>query len=640
MKIFTRYVCTVVFFAISLQSIAQNHFPEQRTLKEQQYKLQEEKSASDAIDFKMNIMDEILFSEDFADSLNGNPGNGLWTRDGQHGLIWLWDFNGPDGPLIQNGAPLASTTSDNGFFIFDADAADPAMIGNLDRTGFLVSPLMDLSEASSAIIQFQQFFNYCCYDFSPLSLGVSSDGGVTWTNLDAIPGYSDGANSFSSNPLLTNIDISPYVAGQDQVKVRFGYNPDEYEAFTHYFWAVDDIIIFVNPVEFDLALNDMYITDINNDYEYLLLPEAQANNLSFTAILTNNGGQVQTGAHAVVTILDPFGSPSEFSSDTISLNPGVRDTLYISTSLSPDNIGLYNCNIEVISDQNADDEDPDNNMMGKSFNTNMNIMAHEHGTFFDGGVGSRPDFDNPGIFKEFALGAMFKMQSNAVLDGIQVQVADSSDLDKTIYPVIYRVISGGIQGQVFPVEGYSVDAMLDGHAITEDDLLGESFNISLSNTVTLEVDEYYMIALYSEQNTSPVYFKVLYDGDSDLSTIRFGLDQFGNDNWFNGYNFTPAIRLNFDISLTINEDFELTEVKAYPNPASEIITIDFSTNYNDQISLFIYDMTGKRVLEKDLGSLPMGNQKVRLNISGLNSGLYFYELRHGETSTSNKFIVR
>lgn len=640
MNNFTHYVCIVVLFCVSLSVNAQEFFPEQQKLKEQYYVLKEIKQSTDPYVLKMNPTDEILFSEDFGDTLSGNGDNGPWTREGQHGLIWLWDLDGPDGPLIENGEGLLSTTSANGFFIFDADAADPLSLG-IDRTGYLVSPEMNFTDANSCIIQYQQFFNYCCYNFSPLFIGVSNDGGDTWVDLDAIPGFTLGANNFSENPMLSNIDISPYAAGYSQVKIRFGFNPEEFDGFTHYFWAVDDIVIFVNPIEFDVAVNDMYLTNILEDYEYLKIPQAQANNQNFTVIVTNNGGQDQTGVYAEMTVFDPFGSPTTYYSDTIDLSPGVRDTLYLFTSLMPDDLGLYNCNVNVISDQEIDDEFPGNNTMSKSFNTNTHIMAHEHGTFFDGSDGSRMDQDNPGTFKEFALGSMFKMQASAVLDGIQAQIVDSSSLGKVVYPVIYRVVSGGIQGVVEAVEGYSTDALLDGYTITEEDLLGDVFNIVLSTEVTLDPDEYYMIALFTEENNQEVYYKTIVDFDTDLSTIRYGLDQFGNDNWFNAYNFTPAIRLNFDISLGINDlDGEISKVKSYPNPATDYIQIDFSTKSGEYVSLRVYDMTGKMIIDKAIGNVPTGDQHLRIDLNGINSGMYFYELQQGKSVITDKFIVR
>lgn len=641
MKSLSLYLSIVVFFISTINLNAQDFFPEQHKTKTQEYILKESQAVENPLMEKMDLMEEILFSEDFGDSLSGNSGNGLWTREGQHGLIWQYDFDGPDGPLIENGVPLLSSTSDNGFFIFDADAANPGNVEGYDRIGFLVSPIMDFSDASSAILQFQQFFNYCCYDFSPLYIGVSSDSGATWIDLNAIPGYTDGANTFSNNPMLSNIDISPFAAGHSGVKIRFGFNPQDYAGFTHYFWAVDDVLIFVNPVEYDLEVNTMYLTNILEDYEYLRIPDAQANSQNFTVIVTNNGGQVQTDAHAIVSVFKPNGETEVFYSDSISLNPGVSDTLYLFTDLIPDDLGLYNCDVTVMSDQFMDDEIPANNMTGKSFNTNVNIMAHEHGTFFDEGVGSREDGASPGNYKEFALGSMFKVQASAVLDGIQAQVSDSTSVGKEIYPVIYKVISGGIQGQIQPIEGYSVEAMLDSYTITEEDLLGEVFNISLSNTVTLDIDEYYMIAFYSENNDQPVYFKSINDGDYDVSTIRYGVNQFGNDTWFNGYDFTPAIRLNFNITLAVNEvEQSIENLVTYPNPATDHIEIRFNTNSGEYVSIRVYDMTGKAVLNRDIGRLPAGEQHLQLNLNGLNVGMYFYELKQGDTVITDKFIVK
>ena len=312
-----------LFFTLSSDLNAQEIFPEQQAPKKQVYISQEAKAINDPVGEKMDLMDEILFHETFADTLSGNPGNGAWTLQGQHALIWKFDLDGPDGPLIENAEALLSTTSLDGFMIFDADAADPISTG-IPRIGFLVSPMMDFTDAPSTILQFQQFFNYCCYDFSPLYVGVSTDNGQTWQDLNAIPNYTSGANTFSSNPMVSNLDISPYVAGHDSVKIRFGFNPEDYDGFTHYFWAVDDVVIFVNPLEFDLEANKIYLTNIQEDFEYLRIPEAQANDQQFTVVLTNNGGQVQTGVHALVSVFKPDGQTEVFSSDTVTLNPGVK----------------------------------------------------------------------------------------------------------------------------------------------------------------------------------------------------------------------------------------------------------------------------------------------------------------------------
>jgi hypothetical protein len=149
-----------------------------------------------------------------------------------------------------------------------------------------------------------------------------------------------------------------------------------------------------------------------------------------------------------------------------------------------------------------------------------------------------------------------------------------------------------------------------------------------------------MIALFSEHNSEAVYYQALDEDDDDLSTIRYSLNQFGDPNWFNGYPYTPAIRLNFDIALAVKEvDTEIEHVGLYPNPANDFVAIQFTTRSNENVSIAIYDMTGKKIISRDLGTIPTGDQRLSIDINGLNAGMYFYELRQGDATVTKKFIV-
>ena len=75
-----------------------------------------------------------------------------------------------------------------------------------------------------------------------------------------------------------------------------------------------------------------------------------------------------------------------------------------------------------------------------------------------------------------------------------------------------------------------------------------------------------------------------------------------------------------------------TEILVYPNPSSNNLNFTFNTNQEYSISLF--DLTGKEI--KNVAAI---QNKTSIDVSSLNSGLYFYKINSKNTTVkSGKFI--
>lgn len=77
----------------------------------------------------------------------------------------------------------------------------------------------------------------------------------------------------------------------------------------------------------------------------------------------------------------------------------------------------------------------------------------------------------------------------------------------------------------------------------------------------------------------------------------------------------------------------------YPNPANTIVNVRYTFASNDNASLIIRDMMGKVVYTKDLGR-NSGEKNFPIDISSLNSGLYFVELHADNNKIVSKFTVQ
>jgi uncharacterized protein (DUF1501 family) len=79
---------------------------------------------------------------------------------------------------------------------------------------------------------------------------------------------------------------------------------------------------------------------------------------------------------------------------------------------------------------------------------------------------------------------------------------------------------------------------------------------------------------------------------------------------------------------------------AYPNPARLTAVIPFHLNHADFVRLELLDETGIKVKTIADGTFNSGLNEIRADLSGLNPGLYFYQINSTYFNESKKLIVR
>jgi hypothetical protein len=76
----------------------------------------------------------------------------------------------------------------------------------------------------------------------------------------------------------------------------------------------------------------------------------------------------------------------------------------------------------------------------------------------------------------------------------------------------------------------------------------------------------------------------------------------------------------------------------YPNPFSDLTSIQFQTSSNALVVLDVYDQTGRKISTLINGELPSGKHQVDFSGSLLPEGWYFYQLKVGNGSTTRKMV--
>jgi hypothetical protein len=81
--------------------------------------------------------------------------------------------------------------------------------------------------------------------------------------------------------------------------------------------------------------------------------------------------------------------------------------------------------------------------------------------------------------------------------------------------------------------------------------------------------------------------------------------------------------------------------QAYPNPAASELTIPFELQSADEISVAVFDISGKMLQRQAAHRFMPGANQIKMNVSDFPTGNYFYTLIPSDgISTTRKFVVR
>jgi len=76
-----------------------------------------------------------------------------------------------------------------------------------------------------------------------------------------------------------------------------------------------------------------------------------------------------------------------------------------------------------------------------------------------------------------------------------------------------------------------------------------------------------------------------------------------------------------------------------PNPTNGISAIGYELENSADVSLFVYDVTGKIIAEQSEGNVMAGQHVVKFNASSLSAGIYYYSLKVDNNSSSTMKMV-
>jgi hypothetical protein len=88
------------------------------------------------------------------------------------------------------------------------------------------------------------------------------------------------------------------------------------------------------------------------------------------------------------------------------------------------------------------------------------------------------------------------------------------------------------------------------------------------------------------------------------------------------------------ITVDVAELDVVSSAYVFPNPVNNQATIEFSLEQNQNVSVQVFNTLGARVLNRDLGVRPAGEQREVLDFSSLQAGVYVVSIQAGNAVTT------
>jgi len=164
----------------------------------------------------------------------------------------------------------------------------------------------------------------------------------------------------------------------------------------------------------------------------------------------------------------------------------------------------------------------------------------------------------------------------------------------------------------------------------------------------LPEDTLVLIRGYDKDTTGTVYFVEYFDGQKSgrpAITDYFVKNRFNNGWQKRHINTTEReshYLISFKAKTLIRQDKSTDEnplFRVYPNPAANLLTVQYEIIKKSSVIISMYDITGRLLMENKRGVQPKGVYQTEINVNNLKKGIYALRLTTGNQSTVKRLVV-
>ncbi|MGK0365552.1 MAG: hypothetical protein ACI85O_002618 [Saprospiraceae bacterium] len=597
----------------------------------------------------------VFFSEDFD---GGIPAE--WTAmevqgDGLAFSNWEATLVGPTGAFAV--AALASTTSANGWVIFDGDANCG---GNQDA--WLITPPVDCSDKSVVFLAAEHYYRKFNDNVS-IMVGTDLADMANWNEIplfENLPGnsYGDGATNGNNaaNPDALSVNISEFAANTAGVYVAF-----RFVGGCDYSWQIDDMSLTDEDPrpENELRINSFFATSTAANS-----PLSQVDPIYFLADIQNFGSLPQTGVTLNGKV--EFEGTEVFSADFAYGEIGVdslAENQLFPESYTPTETGAYTVTYTLTADN--EDNVPANNVQTYNFIVSDDTFARNTSPAGPSRIAWADGDDHTWAYgTHYHIGDATGLYSRY----LSFNVGEDSAPGEIIIFQLYKWAEGADETgarDVDPEEREVLGFIL--YEVTGDEDDNEIITMSFTSltggeNIQLEDDTDYLLNMEFTPNDPAADIEIGFARDldygavnflhgeflgqiresefltttdgGDLSDSPFGTTTFGSDT-------SPALTWSIGDALPTSVETTLPateKVEISPNPAVEeaIVSLDLSEMSNE-VRISLIDLAGRKVVVNNLTNVQ--NVQHSIDVSNVLPGIYFVNVITDKGFTSRQLVV-
>jgi hypothetical protein len=102
---------------------------------------------------------------------------------------------------------------------------------------------------------------------------------------------------------------------------------------------------------------------------------------------------------------------------------------------------------------------------------------------------------------------------------------------------------------------------------------------------------------------------------------------------------TTTFKMHTSAIPSVTNGTNVTKVFLFPSPAQNVANFDLDVVSAIQVTINIYDMVGRLVTTKNVGTLSAGQHSIPVNTTELPNGVYIYNVISGTEISSGKFSI-
>ena len=629
---------------------------------------------------------------DFADGLPAD-----WSIERPTGLdpaveTWFWEPSGTATGFFTN-FTISSATQCNGAMVMSSDLLDNDNTSNLGSgpcpgpcTSSLVSPVIDISGADPSKGFFLQFTQAFRQFTSSYNIILSKNGGASWP--DTLSLNSDAVvNSPNINETI-KIPLEGYI-GVQNLQFKFEY------VGNYYYWVIDDVAL-TNESYVDMQVNSNWYAAPPS----WKVPASQVSEMPFLIDIFNNGNVDAQNVEVRVDIYDESGTQIEALTKNYGTVPvysinennafGANDTW-----LPPSTPGTYTGYYVISAESGDPDVSPNLNEGNDSIQFELvvtedvfsNAQSEADGNTSVQSFTGNSTWGNPSndaFTAAMAVGSAYYMPngSNYTVKSLKFGVTDEDIAQSGFVHVrMYKWLGS-------PDSDYIMDTderdLVGANTLIVDTLIANGISDSRAinipifsvnsagnpvpgESVDLDDNSLYVVMLLCQPLTAGIQSIDLIGANNTNGVDRnyntfatnmafdsTGVDRnagtyveamtTGTTSEFDGIgpDFWSIMTLWTELAITPNtgtEDLnDNLSLVAFPNPASDLLTVNVGLEKVSAIDIELLNLEGKRIQHNTFGPVQVGS--IVLNISDVPNGVYILNVRTEEGMKSQKIVVQ